>query len=98
MSMFNLLNAKLKCVHCKVENEMEIELFFGDRKLNTYGLGDYYPLDSNETDVEKVKSLSGEGYAECGNCRACFYVIVWIKNKHLHSLEIDWSKPIHLPS
>ena len=98
MSMFNLLNANVKCLHCKVDSEMEIELFFGDRQLKTYSLGDKYPIPENSLDLETSESVFGEGYAECSNCRACFYIIVEVKNQSLHGVVADTSRPIHLPN
>lgn len=101
MGAFNLLITRLECPRCRETSEMEIELFFGEKRLYRYHLGDHYHWlprkDSSNGGRPENGTMMGEGYAVCPVCQKDFFLKITTTKDILEKAEPNPGKPPYIP-
>ncbi len=89
MGLYNLLDASITCPRCgKFSEKVEFELFFGDRQIKRFKIGDIYQLKK----AENINTTEGEGYAECPICSKDFFVKVEVEDSKIKFVEVNSEK------
>ena len=97
MGTYNTLDAEMACPRCGETSRMEIDLYFGYRRLLRYHLGSKYTWDIGKSVKNGGRpdngTMLGEGYAECPVCTRDFFVNVTVVEDVLTSVAPDTSRP-----
>lgn len=93
MSIYNTVEAELRCPCCGSTAIMKVNLYFGDRQLFELKMGDDVPWVPRKAVQNGGRptdgNMEGEAYTECPICDREFFVVAHVGEGRLMGVEPD---------
>lgn len=88
MSIYDTIYCELKCRHCGVTAEFEVDVRFSNTNLNQYKIGDCIN-EIYRLLVEANQAFKIEGYAVYEHCHKDFFTEITVVDKVIKKVVVD---------
>jgi hypothetical protein len=97
VSIYNYLQAEVRCPWCGVSSTVDAEFRFGLRELHTYHIGDALRWEGKGVRTPAHRpdggNYVGAAYAECPSCGRDYWLRVHVEDDLISTIEIDAERP-----